>query len=388
MPVADIDDYYGLLGVSRQATEDEIKRAYLRQARELHPDANPGDAAAEERFKQVNLAYETLRDPERRRQYDMFGPAGVRGTGAAGTGGGPGDPFAGFGGGIGDIFDAFFGASGGAGMGGNSRMSRTGPRRGEDAEATVTLEFADAVFGVQHELTVRLPQTCSTCSGTGARPGTTPITCSVCHGAGEVRRVRQSILGQMVTATPCPRCGGLGEEIPSPCADCRGEGRRREERSFVVEVPAGVDHGSTLRLPGRGAGGRKGGAAGDLYVHVRVRDHAILSRSGADLLAVVHVGMTQAALGVGIPFETLDGVEQLTIPAGTQTGREIRLRGRGVPHLQGRGRGDLILTVVVDTPTDLSHEQEDLIRRLAEARGEEVTPPESGFMSKLRSAFK
>jgi molecular chaperone DnaJ len=386
--VADIDDYYELLGVSRQANEDEIKRAYLRLARELHPDANPGDTAAEERFKQVNLAYETLRDPERRRQYDMFGPAGVRGTGAAGTGGGPGDPFAGFGGGIGDIFDAFFGAGGGAGMGGNSRMARTGPRRGEDAEATVTLEFADAVFGVQHELTVRLPQTCSTCSGTGARPGTTPITCSVCHGAGEVRRVRQSILGQMVTATPCPRCGGNGEEIPSPCLDCRGEGRRREERSFVVDVPAGVDHGSTLRLPGRGAGGRKGGASGDLYVHVRVRDHATLSRRAADLLAVVHVGMAQAALGAGVPFETLDGVEQLTIPAGTQTGREIRLRGRGVPHLQGRGRGDLILTVMVDTPTDLSHEQEELIRRLAEARGEEVTPPESGFMSKLRSAFK
>ena len=388
MPVADIDDYYDLLGVSRQANEDEIKRAYLRLARELHPDAKPGDAAAEERFKQVNLAYETLRDPERRRQYDMFGPAGVRGTGAAGTGGGPGDPFAGFGGGIGDIFDAFFGAGGGAGMGGTARMARTGPRRGEDAEATVTLEFADAVFGVQHELTVRLPQTCSSCSGTGARPGTTPITCSVCHGAGEVRRVRQSILGQMVTATPCSRCGGTGEEIPSPCPDCRGEGRRREERSFVVEVPAGVDHGSTLRLPGRGAGGRKGGAAGDLYVHVRVRDHATLSRRAADLLALLHVGMTQAALGAGVPFETLEGVEQLTIPAGTQTGREIRLRGRGVPHLQGRGRGDLILTVVVDTPTDLSHEQEDLIRRLAEARGEEVTPPESGFMSKLRSAFK
>jgi molecular chaperone DnaJ len=267
-------------------------------------------------------------------------------------------------------------------------MARTGPRRGEDAEATVTLEFADAVFGVQHELTVKLPQTCSTCTGTGARPGTTPITCTVCHGAGEVRRVRQSILGQMVTATPCPRCGGIGEEIPSPCPDCRGEGRRREERSFVVEVPAGVDHGSTLRLPGRGAGGRKGGAAGDLYVHIRVRDHATLSRRAADLLAVVHVGMTQAALGSGVPFESLDGVEQLTIPAGTQTGREIRLRGRGVPHLQGRGRGDLILTVVVDTPTDLSHEQEDLLRRLAEARGEEVTPPESGFMSKLRSAFK
>jgi molecular chaperone DnaJ len=386
--VADIDDYYELLGVTRQASEDEIKRAYLRQARELHPDANPGDTRAEEQFKKVNLAYETLRDPERRRQYDMFGPAGVRGTGAAGTGpGAPGDPF-GFGGGLGDLFDAFFGAAGGGGMGGGGRVARSGPRRGEDAEATVTLDFAQAVFGVQHELTVRLPQTCPTCSGSGARPGTSPITCSVCHGAGEVRRVRQSILGQMVTATPCPRCGGTGEEIPSPCPDCRGEGRRREERSFVVEVPAGVDHGSTLRLPGRGAGGRRGGAAGDLYVHIQVRDHATLTRRGADLLAVVHVGMTQGALGAVFPFETLDGVEDLTIPAGTQSGREIRLRGRGVPHLQGRGRGDLILTVVVDTPTELTKEQDELMRRLAEIRGEAVTPPETGFMSKLRSAFK
>ncbi len=389
MPVADVDDYYELLGVSRQATEDEIKRAYLRLARELHPDANPGDARAEDQFKKVNLAYETLRDAERRRQYDMFGPAGVRGAGAAGTGS-AGDPFAGFGGGgLGDLFDAFFGgAAGGGGMAGGGRAARSGPRRGEDAEATLTLEFAEAVFGAQHELTVRLPQTCPTCTGTGARPGTTPITCTVCHGAGEVRRVRQSILGQMVTATPCPRCGGSGEEIPSQCPDCRGEGRRREERSFVVDVPAGVDHGSTLRLPGRGAGGRRGGAAGDLYVHVRVGTHPTMTRNGVDLLALIHVGMTQAALGTGIPFETLDGDEQLTIPAGTQTGREIRLRGRGVPHLQGRGRGDLIFTVVVDIPTDLSKEQEELVRRLAEIRGEEVAPPDAGFMSKLRSAFK
>ncbi len=388
MPVADVDDYYELLGVSRQASEDEIKRAYLRLARELHPDANPGDERAEEQFKHINLAYETLRDPERRRQYDMFGPAGVRGTGAAGTGA-TGDPFSGFGGGIGDLFDAFFGGgAGGAGMGGAGRMARSGPRKGEDAEASLTLEFAEAVFGVHHELTVRLPHTCETCSGSGARAGTTPITCSVCQGLGEVRRVRQSILGQMVTATPCPRCGGTGEEIPSPCPDCRGEGRRREERTFVVEVPAGVDEGSTLRLPGRGAGGIRGGSAGDLYVHVRVRNHPTLTRRGADLLAVVHVGMTQAALGAGFPFETLDGVEQLTIPGGTQSGREFRLRGRGVPHLQGRGRGDLVVTVTVDTPTDLSKEQEELLRRLAEVRGEEIAPPEGGFMSKLRSAFE
>ena len=384
--MADVDDFYELLGVSRHATEDEIKRAYLRLARELHPDANPGDQGSEEQFKRINLAYETLRDPERRRQYDMFGAAGLRGTGAAG---GAGDPFGGFGagGGLGDLFDAFFGG-GGAGGAGGGRMSRSGPRKGEDAEAAITLAFGEAVFGVQRELTVRLPQSCPTCSGSGARPGTTPVTCSVCHGAGEVRRVRQSILGQMVTATPCPRCAGTGEEITSPCPDCRGEGRRREERSFVVDVPAGVDEGSTLRLPGRGAGGWRGGPAGDLYVHLRVRDHPTITRRGADLLAVVHVALSQAALGVSFPFETLDGEEELTVPAGTQSGREFRLRGRGVPHLQGRGRGDLIVTVVVDTPTDLSKEQEELLRQLAAARGEEVTPHDPGLMSKLRSAFK
>jgi molecular chaperone DnaJ len=378
------DDFYQILGVSRNANEDELKRAYLRLARELHPDANPGDPAAEERFKLVNLAYETLRDPERRRQYDMFGLAGVRGSAAAG-GGAAGDPFTGFGGGLGDLFDAFFG--GGAG-GGAGRVNRSGPRKGEDAEASLTLDFAEAVFGVQHEMVVRLPQTCATCTGTGARPGTTPITCSDCRGSGEVRRVRQSILGQMVTATPCPRCGGTGEEIPSPCGDCRGEGRRREERTFLVDVPGGVDDGSTLRLPGRGAGGFRGGPAGDLYVHVRVRPHPTITRRGSDLLAVLHIAMTQGALGVSVPFETLDGVEELSIPAGTQSSKEIRLRGRGVPHLQGRGRGDLLVTVVVDTPGDLNKDQEDLLRQLAELRGETVAPPEAGLMSKLRSAFK
>lgn len=379
MPAAAPDDFYAILGVSRGASEDEIKKAYLRLARELHPDANRGDPSTEERFKMVNLAYETLRDPERRRQYDMFGSS-PRGAGGGGT-----DPFGGFGSGFGDLFDAFFGAGG---MSGGGQRSRSGPRKGEDAEATVTIDFSGAVFGVQHELTVRLPQTCATCSGSGARPGTTPIRCSACQGAGEVRRVRQSILGQMVTSSPCTRCGGTGEEITSPCPDCRGEGRRREEHSFVVDVPAGVDDGATLRLPGRGAGGLRGGPPGDLYVHLRVKPHPTFTRRGPELLAVLHVAMTQAALGAAVPFETLDGAEELEIPAGSQSGREIRLRGRGVPNLGGRGRGDLVVTVVVDTPEGINKEQEELIRRLAELRGEEVAAPEGGLMSKLRGAFK
>lgn len=376
------EDYYEVLGVGRNATEDEIKKAYRRLARELHPDANPGDAVAEERFKLVNRAYETLKDPERRRQYDMFGDAPRGG----------GDPFSGFGaggaGGLGDLFDAFFGGGNPFGATAGSGRTRRGPRRGEDAEASMNLEFTEAVFGVEREMTVRLPVTCDNCHGSGARPGTTPITCTTCGGAGEVRRVRQSILGQMVTASPCPRCGGTGEEIPSPCPECRGDGRRTIEKSFVVEVPAGVDNGQTLRLTGRGAAGQRGGPQGDLFLHLRVRPHPTLRREGQELRATLHVAMTQAALGATVDLETLEGPEELTIPPGTASGRELRLRGRGVPHLQGRGRGDLIVTVIVDTPTDLSRSQEELLRQFAAERGEEVAAPEAGLMSKIRGAFK
>jgi len=379
-------DYYDLLGVTRSASEDEIKKAYRKLARELHPDANPGDPTAEERFKEVTLAYETLRDPERRRRYDMFGPEGVRGSGAGG-GGGAGDPFAGFStAGFGDIFDAFFG--GGSPFGGGAGGRRGGPVRGGDAEIRMVLDFEEAVFGAQKEIEVRLPLTCATCSGSGARPGTTPTTCSQCQGSGEVRRVRQSILGQMVTASPCPRCGGMGEEIASPCADCRGDGRVVEERSLLVDVPAGVDDGATLRLTGRGAAGPRGGPSGDLYVHIAVRPHPRFTREGYDLLHELHIPMTQAALGTHLPFETLDGSEDLVIPAGTQSGRVFRLRGRGVPHVDGRGRGDLLVRIAVDTPVDLSRSQEELLRQFAAERGEQVAAHESGLFSKIKSAFK
>jgi molecular chaperone DnaJ len=369
-------DYYELLGVDRNASDEEIKRAYRALARELHPDANAGDPELEERFKQVTVAYDTLRDPERRRRYDMFGPEGV----GAGAGG---DPFGFGGGGLSDIFEAFFGGAGA----GRSR-GRAGPARGSDLELVLDLDFEDAVFGVQREVELRAPATCETCSGSGARAGTTPTTCSVCGGAGEVRRVRQSILGQMVTASPCPTCQGLGEEISSPCADCRGEGRRTEDKTYLVDVPAGVDDGTTLRLSGRGAAGPRGGPPGDLYVHLRVRRHDRFERVGSDLVHLLHLPVTSAALGVEMAFETLDGDEELTIPAGTQTGREVRLKGRGVPALNGRGRGDLVVRVIVDTPTDLDGSQEELLRLLAQQRGEDVAPPASGLLSKIRSAFK
>ena len=371
-------DHYELLGVSRTATADEIKKAYRRLARELHPDTNP-DPEATERFKEINRAYETLSDPERRQRYDMFGDTG--GAGQSGF-----DPFGG--GGLGDIFDVFFGGGNQSPFSRGRGGGRSGPPRGADLEVVLELAFEDAVFGSSQELSLRVPVSCSTCSGSGAAPGSAPETCGECGGAGTVRQVRQSILGQMVTAGPCRRCGGVGEIVSSPCTDCRGEGRRTEERTFTVDVPAGVDTGSTLRLSGRGAAGQRGGENGDLYVHLQVGAHERFQRAGYDLVEELHVPMTKAALGAHIEYETLDGKEDLVLPAGTQTGRVFRLRGRGVPHVNDRGRGDLLVRVLVDTPTSMTGEEEQLVRRLAALRGEDVAPEEQGFFSKIRSAFK
>lgn len=380
-------DLYQVLGVPRGADDDEIKKAYRRLARESHPDANPGDPGAEERFKQIQLAYEVLKDPDKRERYDRFGIEGLRGAGMGASG--PDDPM-GFGsmGGLGDLFEAFFG--GGGSMFGTAG-GRAGPRgagRGTDAEAALDLEFTEAVFGCQKDLRVRLAVSCDTCDATGARPGTAPTMCSVCGGSGELRRIRQSILGQMVTAGPCHRCGGRGQEIASPCADCRGEGRRTEERTYSVDVPAGVDDGNTLRLTGRGHAGSRGGAPGDLFVHLRVRSHPVLVREGLNLIDELHIPMTQAALGATLDYQTLDGDEELTIPHATQTGRQFILRGRGVPRVDGRGRGELVIKVVVDTPTDLTREQEQLLRQLAAERGEQVAEHRSGVFSRFRSASK
>ncbi|HEV2811319.1 MAG TPA: molecular chaperone DnaJ [Acidimicrobiales bacterium] len=370
-------DYYELLGVTRSSSGEDIKRAYRRLARELHPDTN-ADPAAEERFKELGVAYETLSDPQRRRRYDTYGSETV-GAGGGGAGGNP------FGGGIGDIFDAFFG---GASPFGGQAGGNGGPPRGADMEVALDLEFEEAVFGAKREISLRLPVTCAACDGSGARPGTAPTTCSECGGAGQVRRVRQSILGQMVTAAICPRCRGRGRMVADPCRDCRGEGRRTEERSWMIEVPAGVDHGSTLRQGGRGAAGAHGGSSGDLYVHLRVRPHERFERDGYDLIDRLHLPVTQAALGTVLDYETLDGTEELVVPPGTQTGKVFRLRERGVPHVEGRGRGDLLVEVRVDTPTDLTADEDHLLRQLAEGRGHEVAPPESGLFSKIRGAFK
>jgi molecular chaperone DnaJ len=368
-------DYYEALGVTRSASPEEIKRAYRRLARELHPDTRPGDPEAEARFKEITVAYEVLSDPEKRRRYDAFGPEAV-------NGGGMSDPF--MAGNINDIFEAFFG---GSPFGGRSR-GPAGPPRGTDLEEVVDLAFEDAVFGAQHRVTLKTAVPCATCEATGTAEGTKPVTCVDCRGTGQVQRVRQSFIGQMVTTSPCPRCGGSGEVIASPCLDCRGEGRRIEERTYTVDIPAGVDTGSTLRLSGRGAVGPRGGAPGDLYVHLRVKSHPTIQRDGVNLVAELQVPYTQAVLGGRVELETLDGSEELEIPRGTASGTVFRLRGKGVPHLERRARGDLLVTMVVEVPTELDEEDEELVRALAERRGDTVAPPPSGVVSRLRSVFK
>ena len=379
--MAELEDFYELLGVARTATDDDLKKAYRIRARELHPDANPGDARAEEQFKKVSLAYEVLKDPEKRRRYDQFGPEGLRGTGATG-----GDPMGGFGN-LGDVFEAFFG--GGNPFGGSSgRRGPSGPPRGPDLETVIDLGFEQAVFGTQHDIDIRVPVRCDTCEATGAAQGTTATTCGQCQGSGEVRRVRQSLLGQMVTASPCGRCGATGQIIEKPCPTCRGEGRRTEARSHNINVMAGVDNGTTLRVTNMGGAGPRGGPNGDLYVHVRVRPHDRFERDGYDLVHRLELPMTQATLGAHLKYTTLDGEEDLVVPPGTQSGKVFRLRERGVPHVGGRGRGDLLVHLAVVTPSHLTKSQEELLRKFAEERGEEVAPPDRSLFSKIRSAFR
>jgi molecular chaperone DnaJ len=370
-------DLYELLGVRPDATDDEIKRAYRRRARELHPDANGGDPEAEAKFKEVSFAYEVLRDPERRARYDRFGAAsfgGAAGPAAGGMG-------FGFDGGLGDLFEAFFGT-----MAGATRGRRRGPQQGSDAEVSLQLDFAEAVFGAEKQISVRLPVGCADCGGSGAKTGTQPVVCSDCQGTGELRRIRQSLLGQVVTSVSCTRCQGSGEVIADPCETCRGEGRRMEDREFTVEVPAGVDDGSTLRLAGRGPAGPRGGPNGSLFVHLAVQPDERFERLGDDLHTTLHVGMAQAALGTALDVETLEEPRQVTVAAGTQTGTVVRIRGLGVPHLRGRGRGDLYVHLAVDTPTELTSRQRELLAELALQRGEEVHGHD-GVLSRIRSAL-
>ncbi len=374
-----MSDYYELLGVPRNATSEELKKAYRKLARELHPDSKPGDPVAEERFKQVARAYEVLGDPEARARYDRYGERGVGGAGAAGAGFG--------GGGLGDLFDAFFGGGGGSPFGGGGSRGPAGPPRGQDLEVIADVAFEQAVFGATVPVSVRTALRCDDCEGSGAGSGTKPVTCSECNGHGQVQRVRQSLLGQMVTSSACTKCGGFGKVIVTPCPTCGGEGRIVTEKTYQVDVPAGVDTGSTLRLTGRGAAGPRGGAVGDLYVHVRVAGHERYRRENDDLVTDLPVSIAQASLGTRFTLPTLDGDEEIVVPAGTQPGREFVLRQRGVPRLKGRGRGDLRVRVQVTVPTKLTDFETELLKKLADSRGEEVQV-DHGLLSRFKSAFQ
>jgi molecular chaperone DnaJ len=374
-------DYYAILGVSRTATPEEIKKAYRRLARQLHPDVNP---AEEERFKEVTAAYEVLSDPQKREIVDLGGDPLAPGGGA-----GAGGPFAG---GFADIMDAFFG-----GMTGSARGPRSRVRAGADALVRIELDLAETAFGTTRDLALDTAVLCATCQGAGTAAGTHPETCQTCQGRGEVQSVQRSFLGQLVTSRPCPECGGVGSRIRHPCGDCGGEGRVRARRSITVKVPAGVDDGMRLRLSGEGEIGPGGGPAGDLYVEIRERPHPVFTRDADDLHCQVRLPMTAAALGTAVSLETLDGPETIDVAPGTQSGAVITLKGRGVPHLsRGEGRGALYVHLVVDTPERLDAEQERLLRELAKLRGEEQ--PEfavvsnngngGGLFSRLRDAFK
>ena len=371
-------DYYELLDVRRDASADEIKKAYRVKARQYHPDANPGDASAEEKFKQVAQAYEVLSDSDSRARYDRFGEAGVSGAG----GGGGGDFFGGGGGGLGDIFESFFGGS----PFGQQR-GPAGPPRGQDLEVVLNLSFEQAVFGANIPVSGRAFLACSDCSGSGAGSGTQPVKCSECNGMGQVQRIRQSLLGQMVSMQACHRCRGFGQIIATPCVTCSGEGRVITEKTFHVDVPAGVDSSSILLMRGAGAIGERGGPAGDLTIRFRVKPHEMYERDGVNLITEVEISIAQATLGVSLELETLDGEETLLIPAGTQPGRQFVLKKRGVPRLQSTGRGDLIAVVKVVVPTKLSDDESDLLRTFAEKRGEDVAPADKSFFSRIKSAF-
>ena len=360
-------DPYEILGVPRNATADEIKKAYRQLAREHHPDANPGDAGAGERFKEITVAYETLSDPEKRRRFDMFGDQ------AGGSAG-----FSDFGG-ISDLFASFFGG----GFGGASQ--RSGPARGADVFAEIELTLEEADTGVERDVEIETLNECPDCSGSGAAPGTFPSRCSDCGGTGELRQVRRTMFGNVMTATTCPRCGGSGQEIVSPCPRCSGRGRIAEVETLTVQIPAGVDEGAQLRVSGRGHAGTRGAGAGDLYVAISVAPHPVFRRAGDDLGCEVKVAMTTAALGGTIEIPTLEGPERMEVAPGTQSGEVVRLRNKGMTKLNGRGRGTLVAMLKVETPSDLSDEERELLERFAQLRGDEVA--ERGFFDKIKEAF-
>ena len=375
-------DYYEVLGVSRSASEDEIKKAYRKLAKQYHPDLNPGNAEAEQKFKEVNEAYEVLSDANKKARYDQFGFAGVDPNYGAGAGGGGG--FGGFTdfdfGDLGDIFGSFFGG----GFGGGTRASRNGPQRGESIRVGVTVSFEEAAFGCEKEVTVDRIDQCPTCKGSGCESGTTPEVCTQCGGTGQVQQRRQTPMGVFATTTTCPKCGGRGKIIHSPCKDCGGTGQQRKRRTIQVNIPAGIDNGQTISLRGQGNAGKNGGPAGDLLITVTVRPHQLFRREGNDVLCEAPITFTQAVLGGEMEIPTIDGKVKYDIPEGTQTGTTFRLRGKGIPNLNGRGRGDQYVTVYIETPRNLNREQKEALKKFSQSLGEHNYEARKNFFSKFK----
>ena len=369
--------YYEVLGVERDATDADIKRAFRKLAQQWHPDVN-AEAEASVRFKEINEAYQVLSDPKRRQIYDMVGPAGL------GDMGGAGSPFGEGFGGFGDLFDAFF-----SGMNQNAGGARRGRRQsGSDLRYDLRISFDEAVRGIEKEIEFDLLDKCLTCAGTGATPGSVPSTCATCGGRGEVRSVRQTMLGQMVNVTACTRCNGDGRVVDSPCTVCRGEGRVQRHKKIRVTIPAGIDEGHQIRLSGEGEIGPRSGPAGNLYVAVHVTPHALLRRDGTEIYHEVQLSIAQASLGTRVRIPTIEGEEELEIRAGTQPGTEIRLRGRGVPHIRRPGtRGDLHVTVHVVVPNKLSKRQRELLEALASESGESVLAASGGIFDRMKDAI-
>lgn len=373
--MADKRDYYEVLGLGRDASEDEVKKAYRKMARQYHPDVNKA-SDAEAKFKEVKEAYDVLSDGQQRARYDQYGHIDPNQGMGGGFGGGGGDF-----GGLGDIFDMFFGGGGG-------RRDPNAPQRGGDLQYTMTIEFKEAVFGKETDITIPRTETCDTCFGSGAKPGTKPETCSICHGSGQQEFVQNTPLGQMRNRRPCSHCSGTGKIIKEKCTTCAGQGKVKRQRKIHVRIPAGVDDGAQLRMTGEGEGGTRGGPAGDLYIVIRVKNHDFFERENNDIMCEVPLTFAQAALGDEIEIPTLTEKVKLKIPAGTQTGTFFRLKGKGVPHLRGNGVGDQHVRVIVVTPSKLSDEQKDLLRQFASFNGENTHEQEQSFFDRVKRAFR
>ena len=379
-------DYYEVLGVSKTATQDELKKAYRKLARKYHPDLNKDNAEAAEKFKECNEAYSVLSDEQKRAQYDQFGHAAFENGGMGGGGGfGGAGGFGGFGGsGMEDIFDMFFGGQGGRG----GRSSKAGPQRGADLRFDLEISFEEAAFGLEKEINLYRDEVCDHCHGEGAEPGSKVETCPECNGSGYVRFTQNTMFGQMVNERPCSRCKGEGKIISEPCKECRGNGTVKRNKKLKVKIPAGVDNGSRLRVSNEGEAGAKGGPSGDLYVYLYVKPHKFFERDGTTVLCEVPINIVQATLGADIKVPTLDGQVTMKIPEGTQPGKVMRIKGKGIPSLRNSSRGDQLVRIKVVVPTKLSDKQKDALRKFADISKDNINPEEKSFMDKVKDFFK